>query len=462
MPSPSTESTVSPARRSDSIRRCPTSSFRSRSASSRTDAASSYAAGATARPPRRPIGRSNRGRVPVELLDTPDPAPASAAVGPSAGRRAATTPDEPSLEDRGGQRSRAHPVVDGVELTEQPPGPPPVPGEVGPDLLADVGGLAHIEHVAGGIGEPVHAGAMGETGREEELARLRMADQPGEVEQLPECQDPVRTGPLEHGMEEVGGGQDVGQGPVGRPVGEPEVRGQGAELAVGHHVAHQTSGQGQGVHGGVGQALASGRGQGVVDEREVEAQVVPDEHGPADELEERGEHLPGAWGVGHHGIADAGERGDERGYAPIGPDQGLVGADQLAAPVPGGGDLGERRRGRRAAGGLDVDDHEGHLAERGAQIVEGSFADPRRAEVGHHGDTVANTCSIEVDPASRARPTTVWAVTAESPSRAPARPPRPVPTPEPPPPGAWGTRQLVSPAPATGARRAATSPASTW
>ena len=155
----------------------------------------------------------------------------------------------------------------------------------------EVGGLAHVEHVAGGVGEPVDAGPVGEAGGEAELGRLGVAHQPGQVEQLLEADDAERAGPLEQGVQQVAGGQDVGQRPVGRLVGEVQGGGQGAELAVGHHVAHEAAGQGQGVDGGVGQAVPAGGLEGVVEEGEVEADVVADDHPAAQELEERGEHL---------------------------------------------------------------------------------------------------------------------------------------------------------------------------
>ena len=88
---------------------------------------------------------------------------------------------------------------------------------------------------------------------------------------------PNDAGPLQEGVEQVAGGEHVGQGPVGRLVGEPERGGQGAELAVGHHVADQAPGQGQGVDGGVGQAVPARGHEGVVEEGEVEAQVVADQ-----------------------------------------------------------------------------------------------------------------------------------------------------------------------------------------
>ena len=71
----------------------------------------------------------------------------------------------------------------------------------------------------------------------------------------------------------------------------------------------------------------------MVEEGEVEAEVVAHHHRPAHELEERGEHLADPGGVHHHGVVDPGEGGDERGDALVGPHEGLVGAEQFAAPV---------------------------------------------------------------------------------------------------------------------------------
>jgi len=147
-------------------------------------------------------------------------------------------------------------------------------------------------------------------------------------------------------VEEIAGGQHVVQGPVGRLVGEPEAGGQGAELAVGHLVPDQPARQRQRVHLEVGRGLAAGRHQCVVEEGDIEAKVVADQHGPADELEQGGEHLPDPGGVGHHGVADAGEGGDERRDPHVGTDEGPVGAEQFAAPVAGRGHLGEGAGGR--------------------------------------------------------------------------------------------------------------------
>jgi len=298
-------------------------------------------------------------------------------------------PDQPALDDGGRQRPGAHPVVHGIELTEQPAGPPRLARrERRPDPGAQVGRLAHVEHVAGGVGAPVDAWTVGEAHGEAELGRLGVSHQPGQVEQLPEFEDPEGSGPLQQRVEEVAGGQHVGQRPVGGLVGETERGGQGAEPAVVDLVAHQAPGQGQGVDGRIHQSLPPRGDQGVVEEREVEAEIVAHQHRPADELQKGRKHLADPGCVGHHGVVDSGECGDERGDAVVGPDERLIGPELLPAPVPRCRHLGERGARRRTPRGLDVDHHEGHLAERCAGVVE------RLLPCRGHGDTLANRCSL--------------------------------------------------------------------
>ena len=222
-------------------------------------------------------------------------------------------------------------VVDGLHLAQQPADlVATVTGEVRTDPGLQVGRLAHVEHLARPVGEPVDPGPM------------------GEVEQLLEAEDPERPGSLEHGVEEVAGGQHVVERPVRRLMGEAEGRRQGAELAVGNHVPDQAAGEGQGVHGGIGQSFPPRRLQGMVEEGQVEPEVVTDQHGAAHELEERREHLADPGGTGDHGVGDPGQGGDERRDSLVGPDEGLIGPEQLATPVPGRRHLGEGR-GRRSS-----------------------------------------------------------------------------------------------------------------
>lgn len=178
---------------------------------------------------------------------------------------------------------------------------------------------------------------------------------------------------LEQRMEQIGGRQHIGECPVRGLVGEAERGSQGAEPAVGHRVADQPPCHGERVDGRVGERLSSGRHQRVVEEGEVEAEIVADQHRAADELEERGEHLADPRRVDDHRLADAGERGDERRDPLVGTDKGLIGAEQLTAAEPCSGHFGQRSGRRRTAGRLDVEDHEGHLAEGTPEVVEGSL-----------------------------------------------------------------------------------------
>jgi hypothetical protein len=260
--------------------------------------------------------------------------------------------------------------------------------EVPTHLCPDVGGLADVEHVADRVGEPVHAGLVGEPRGEPQLGRVRVSDQLRQLEQLREADDPVAAGVLEQRMEQIGGCQHVAECPVRGLVGEAERGGQGAEPAVGHRVADQPSRHREGVDGRVGERLPSGRHQRVVEEGEVEAEVVADQHRAPDELDERREHLADSRCVGDHCVVDAGELRDERRDPLVGTDEGLIGAEQLTAAEPRRGHFGQRGGRWRAAGRLDVQDHEGHLAEGSPEVVEGS----RRRH--SHGESVANTCSM--------------------------------------------------------------------
>ena len=288
--------------------------------------------------------------------------------------------------------------MDGIHLAQQPADlVAGVSRKVGADPAVEVGGLADVEDVAGGIGEPVDAGPVGEPDGQPELRGLRVPDHLGQVEQFFQSHDPEGSRSFQQRMEQVAGGQDVGERPVRGLVGEVECGRQGTELAVGDHVTDQTPGQGEGVDGGVGQAVPAGRFERVVEEGEVESDVVPHDHRPTEELEERREHLAGPRGVRHHGIADAGQRRDERRDPLVGSNEGLVRPEQLAPSVAGRRHLGERGGGRRAPGGLDVEDHERDLAERGAEVVEG----PLDGEC--HCSTVANGCSSWSDGGARRR-----------------------------------------------------------
>ena len=70
-------------------------------------------------------------------------------------------------------------------------------------------------------------------------------------------------------------------------------------------------------------------------------------------------------------------------------DQGLELADDLAAAHLDRADLGDAALGRAAAGGLEVDDDEGHRRQGRAQVVERALDHRHAATVGSRTDTPA-------------------------------------------------------------------------
>ena len=127
-----------------------------------------------------------------------------------------------------------------------------------------------------------------------------------------------------------------------------------------------------------GQPWRSQRG---VEEGHVEADVVADDDGAGDEVDERVEHGLDARRRQHHGLGDAGEHRDLRRDRRARVHEGVEGAEELAAAHPHGADLGDAARLRRRAGGLEVEHAEGGLGQRRAQVVERAL----------HGRTIRRT-----------------------------------------------------------------------
>ena len=109
----------------------------------------------------------------------------------------------------------------------------------------------------------------------------------------------------------------------------------------------------------------------MIQKGKVEPHVVAHDHTASEELEEGREHLADPGRLRDHGVTDPGEGGDRRWDPLVGPDERLIGGEQLATPETGRRHLGEGRRRRRPSGGLHVEDHEGDLAQGCSEVVEG-------------------------------------------------------------------------------------------
>ncbi len=208
-------------------------------------------------------------------------------------------------------------------------------------------------------------------------------------------------GSFQQAPEHVGRGGGVVEGPVSRGHRRAEVGGQGGQLEVAHLGAYQAPGQGGGVGRPVGQAPIPEPLGGGIEERQVESDVVADDHRVAQELEETGQGFLDLGGLDHHGVSDPGEHGDERGYGGTRVDQRLEGAGRFAPDELHGADLGDRTIGGRASGRLEIDHTERHFRQGRPEVVEAALERDRHALVlpARGGDATSNICSM-----SRNRP----------------------------------------------------------
>ncbi len=191
-----------------------------------------------------------------------------------------------------------------------------------------------------------------------------------EREQIVEPEHAVGGGPLEQRVQHLTGRGRVGVRAVDRLGRGPEMTRQRRQPEVRDLVADQPARERDGVDPPVREPRVAVLDERGVEEADVEAHVVADDHGAVRELEERGQHL-GDLRRGHeHGVGDAGEHGDHRrdGYARV--HQRLERAEQLAAAQSQRTDLGDRVGARRRAGRLEVDDDERDLRQRRAEVVE--------------------------------------------------------------------------------------------
>ena len=197
-------------------------------------------------------------------------------------------------------------------------------------------------------------------------------------------------------MQQVGGGQGIIERPVRRLVGEAQHPGEGAQLAVGHVAAHQTTCQRQRVDASVGQRLTTGGGQCGVEEAAVEAQVVADEHRVAKELQERRQHRLDARRPHDVGVGDAGEHGDVGRDGPTRVDQRLERPQAGAASHLDRPHLGDQVDTGTSTGGLQVDDAEGDVGEWRTQIVERPLNRGRwrASHRGHHRRTQVRRTAV--------------------------------------------------------------------
>ena len=300
--------------------------------------------------------------------------------------------DEAQLAHLGLQGGAAHDRVDAVGEPHHlgHPGAHLAGREVGAHPGAQVDALADVKHPALGVAEEVDAGVRRQGIGEVALAPLGRRDLRREGAQLLEAVHPEVAEPADQPVQDVGRGLCVGERPVARGHLCPEEPGQAGQLAVGRLVAGQdAAGQLGGVEVLVGRPGDAEARTPAAQEAEIERRVVSDEHRALAEGEERRQCLVEAGGAGHHRVGDAGEHGDERRDRTARVDQGLELPEDLTAADLDRADLGDVAGQVRPTGGLEVDDDEGHLAQRPPQLVEGRLVRDRE-RAGHEPDGRGN------------------------------------------------------------------------
>ena len=227
--------------------------------------------------------------------------------------------DEARLDHLGGEWVGQLDVPDLADLAQhRADAPPVVTAEVAAHPLAQVGGLADVEHLVAMAAEHVHAGRAGQLGGGGELGGLRMPGELGEHDEIVDTHDPEPRRPLDQQVEQVGGRECVVEGAMRGLVVEPEAIGERAEPAVGDLVAEQSPGERGGVDHGRAVVEPLIAGECGAHEREIERGVVGDEHRIAEEVDEAAEHALDAGGGGDHGVGQPGEHGDLRRDRPPG------------------------------------------------------------------------------------------------------------------------------------------------
>jgi hypothetical protein len=224
------------------------------------------------------------------------------------------------------------------------------PVEEPADLAAQVvHGHTDPHHAAVAVDGRVHPRHAWQACRVPQLGRPPMPGQRGQRLQVVERGGPERPRPLDEEVEQLDRGRRVLERPVAGHIREPEPGGERAEPTVVGLVAQQGAGEVHRVDDGRRiEQRPVGPGERGVEETHVERDVVTRDHRVARELDQRRQH-----GV-DRGQPDPGG----------GTDQGVQGAELLAAAHQQRAHLGDLVPAGIGAGGLEVEHAEGDLVER--------------------------------------------------------------------------------------------------
>lgn len=171
-------------------------------------------------------------------------------------------------------------------------------------------------------------------------------------------------------MQQIGCRQRVVEGAMTGLMVEPQTTRQGAQTAVGNFIAHQATGECDGIDGRVGELGALRARQRSIEKADVEANVVANYDRVTAELEQRDEDTLDTRCLHDHCVGDAGEHGDGGGYRPPGIHQRLECAEADTTTHFDRTDLGDEVIVAVAAGGLEVDDTECDIRKWNTEVIE--------------------------------------------------------------------------------------------
>ena len=293
--------------------------------------------------------------------------PGADAVVPGEQRR-----DEPALDHLGGERVGKVEVADRLRLAQHRADlAAVVAAEVAPHPLAQVGRLADVEDLVAVAAE--HVDARASAGRSDVILSFAAWGWPASLASANRSSSPSTPSALARSMSRWSRSVVASASSSARWLGRWSRRKREASVPSRQSgTSSRTSRRASATVSMLG--FVSGvrpvRSNRVTKEGEVEADVVADDHRVADELLQRREHRADPRRLVDDGVGQAGEHGDLRRDRPAGVDQRLEGAEELAAADLDGADLGDLVVVAVAAGGLEVEDAERDIAQRGAELVE--------------------------------------------------------------------------------------------
>ena len=330
--------------------------------------------GAGAQRPHRPVGPwAAHHRQPRErLLAHADPPPPLRKSGPAVVGRGVGG-EQAQLANPGLQGVCAFDVVHTLRQGDHLTHPRPRVGAV--EVLrhppVQVGRGADVEHLGRRAAEQIDPGAVRQPGGERAFGTAR-GRHPGQIAaKVRQSLHTLVSHPFDKRMQDVDAGAGVIEGPVGRLRRRPHQACQGPQsharrlLAAQHPACEPNGAQHREPRPRKSATLRRGP-----QESGVESGVVRDQHCAPCEFEEHGQYRLDPRGVTNHRGGDPGQFDDLRGNAASGIDQGREFRDHLARAHLDRADLGDRVEAAVGAGsgppagGLEVDDDEGDVAQR--------------------------------------------------------------------------------------------------